>query len=164
MADVFDGESGNDIVMPAALRGSPLGNIDKGGSGHDLIILVNGMMDAYVPGSAMSIPIDNRCKVSGAWDDNPDDGKDEPTKFTVGCGVPIVLPKSAISRGIKAKFDFAAGVDSNGNFSWESGIGTQFAGLKLNELGQLRVETALKADVCVCDPKLGPLWPGDMKF
>jgi hypothetical protein len=37
-------------------------------------------------------------------------------------------------------------------------------GLKLNELGQLRVETTLKADACVCDPELGRFSPGDMKL
>ena len=80
-ADVFNGESGNDIIMPPALRADPLGNIGQGGSGYDVVILANGMMDSYTLESSLSIPVGDGCKVKAAWDDNPDDDADEPTEF-----------------------------------------------------------------------------------
>ena len=144
-SDQLMGDAGDDVLFPFPLRTSPLGNDVIGGDGHDIAILVNGMMDGFTAGeplSSVSIPIIQGCK--------------------------LTVPVADRSKGTSASCSVGGkygGVSVSSDTNGKTTVSGSFlSGLGQLSASQLGSDVSVKpgGDFCACDPPVGD-WPGDLK-
>jgi Ca2+-binding RTX toxin-like protein len=136
--DVFWGDSGNDFLFPTLLRKSPLGNNTSGGSGNDLAILVNGMIDTFQMGptpQTLNLATNYGCSVSIPLT-TTGDVKD----YGIGCPRPLRIVDIQISGAgaVTLGNDFYSQSASWDPRTWRSWWTQQ--------------TSTMNGDLCWCDP------------
>lgn len=147
MIDQFDGDAGNDILLPNPFRLTPLGNSADGGAGNDVIFTLNGLADFYDTDPAYDMPLTKACTLSIEPDP---DGPDAVEKWGWKC----TLPWLRLPIGLNRVFDLTYEQDSTGAVGVGGDLTGGLGSFKTEDWAELRtlnVADGLAGDVTFVD-------------
>jgi Ca2+-binding RTX toxin-like protein len=149
--EYFYGDAGSDLLWPNPLRLNPLGNVAVGGTGNDVIILLNFAMDGAHMGdlsTSVTFPLGGLCGITVPLPGDPkpgDTGK-------LSCKLPVNVKIPGLINGLNLNLS----VNANGKVTATVSVKPSGALAALNTW-QTMAKGGFPAEVCVCDPKL-PGW------